>query len=78
MQKAVRTNLPGGLFIFKKGDRPMKALNGYKTYIVAAIGVGLVVLQHAGFAIPGVQIDDNVVLMSVLGATIRHGVSTGA
>jgi hypothetical protein len=54
----------------------MSALNGYKTYIVAAIGVALVIAEHAGWLPAGVSISDNTILISAAAATIRHGVST--
>jgi hypothetical protein len=54
----------------------MSSLNGSKTYIVAAIGVGLVILSHIGWLPAGVVVPDNTVIMAALAATLRHGIST--
>lgn len=54
-------------------------LKGKKTYVVSGVTVLLYVLQHFGLTIPGVTtITPEMVEAAVLGATIRHGVSTSA
>lgn len=50
-------------------------LKGKKTYILCAVGIGLVALEHAGISIPGVHIDDNAVWQAATVAALRHGVA---
>lgn len=53
----------------------MNALNGYKTYIVAAATVCVVILQHLGIHIVGVDLPDQAAIDAVLAACIRHGIA---
>ncbi len=50
-------------------------LNGYKTYIVAALTVLVVVMQHFGIHVTGVDLPDQAAIDAVLAACIRHGVA---
>ncbi len=53
----------------------LTVLNGYKTYLLAIIGIILVALQHAGVQIPGVHLDDNVAWQALVAAALRHGIA---
>lgn len=55
----------------------MGKLAGYKTYIVAAVAVITAVAGYLTGELSAVAAGQ-AVLTAVLGATIRHGVSTGA
>lgn len=59
----------------------MQYINGAKTYVLLAVGMLILVLNHFGISIPGITIDDNAFMQYAWGilvaAAANHGIHKG-